>query len=97
MLIQSVKGGTLIVGGKLILEMLHDSPVVSPNNSDDKGESNKGEGNCVACVKERNKSEWTVVEALMGMGRGRGQLKDGDSMDADDEVESEDDIQEDTA
>ncbi len=95
MLIQSVKGGTLIVGGKLILEMLHDSPVVSPNNSDDKGESNKGEGNCVACVKERNKSEWTVVEALMGMGSG--QLKDDGSMGADDGVKSEDKGQEDIA
>ncbi len=48
----------------------------------------------VAGVNKRNKSEWAAVKSLMGMGSG--QLKDGDSMNADGEVESDDDGQEDT-
>ena len=73
--------------------MSHDSPAVSPSNSDPKGENNKSSS--IAGVKERKKSEWIIVEALMGMGSG--QMKDDDSMNVDDEVESDDDGQEDTA
>ncbi len=74
--------------------MFHVSPAVSPNNSDDEGEINEGDGNSIAGIKEMNKSESAVVKPLMGMGSG--QLKDGDSMNADGEVESDDDGQEDT-
>ncbi len=73
--------------------MLRDSPAVSPSNSYHKGERN--EYNSIGGVEERNKSEWTVIEALMGMGSG--QMKDDESINVDDEVESEDDCQEDTA
>ncbi len=77
---------------KCCLEVMsHDSPAVSPSNSDHKGASN--EFGSIAGVRERNKSKWTIVEALMGMGKR--QMKYDDSMSADDEVEIDDDSQED--